>query len=119
MAGVRQEREQIASEGQVPEPQGYIEEVESKGELVTDQGSGLRPAPSTTPVPPPVIDDGGQVVLQAANSGKKTKIVLPLTEVELKQGLHHKVFDGFRWLAEWCNWMIKKYPGRVFYPVGS
>lgn len=29
-------------------------------------------------------------------------IVLPLSEEEVKIGLHHKVYDAVKWLAQWC-----------------
>lgn len=43
------------------------------------------------------------------------KIVLPIDESLMKEGLSSKPTAGVRWLAEWCLMMIKKYPGRVFY----
>ena len=95
------------------EVDGYIERVEKQAETKKPAGP-LQPAkPSDDDLQ--VSDDGGNVVMQAAQQQKEIKIVLPLDEEEVKDGLHHKIFDAVRWLAEWCVMIIKKYPGKVFY----
>lgn len=71
------------------ELEGYIEKVER------------------TPKKEPVTDDGGQVVLTPSGS-KQVAITLPLTEEEIKHGLHHKVVDAIFWLAKWCLMVAKK-----------
>ena len=48
------------------------------------------------------------------NTGPR-KIVLPVNEQQMREGLRSKPSVGIKWLAEWCLMMIKKYPGRVFY----
>lgn len=101
--------EEIASE----EVEGYIEKIEKQAEK-PPQPTPIQPAPRTTPAPLPVIDETGKVVMQSSQGSKPT-IVLPLDEAGVRNGLHHKVIDGIRWLAEWCVFIIKKYPGRVFY----
>ena len=35
------------------------------------------------------------------------KVVLPLTDDQIKLGLHHKVWEAIRWLAEWCARQLK------------
>ncbi len=70
------------------ELEGYIERVER------------------TPKKEPVADDTGQVVLTPAQS-QQVAVTLPLTEEEIKHGLHHKIIDSMRWLSEWC-WRITK-----------
>lgn len=55
----------------------------------------------------PVTDDTGQVVLTPTGSQQVT-ITLPLTEEEVKHGLHHKIVDAIYWLAKWCVRIIKK-----------
>lgn len=35
------------------------------------------------------------------------KITLPLTDDQIKLGLHHKVWEAIRWLAEWCVRQLK------------
>lgn len=68
----------------------------------------------TIQLPQPVTDDYGQVLVQSAGS-QKPKIVLPLDEDEVIEGLHQKVINSLRWLAEWCVRVMKKASGRVFY----
>lgn len=93
--------------------EGYIEQVEKAPELAQD--SQLQAAPSQTPTPPPITDDKtGQVVMQSVTPEVKP-IHLPLNEDQVRDGLHHKLVDSIRWLAEFCVYLIKKYPGRVFY----
>lgn len=68
--------------------EGYIEQIEQqKGNAVTD--------------------DAGSQILTPAGDDQVT-ITLPLTEEQVKEGLHHKIIDAFRWLAEWCEVIIKK-----------
>lgn len=68
--------------------EGYIEQIEqAKGNAVTDDSG----APALTPAG----DD-------------QVTITLPLTEDQVRTGLHHKIIDGARWLAEWCVVLIKK-----------
>lgn len=35
-------------------------------------------------------------------------VKLPLTDDEIEQGVHMKVMNSFRWLAEWCLKQLKK-----------
>lgn len=69
---------------ELSELDGYLEKIEKepRREAVTD-------------------DQTGQVVLTPAPS-QPTTVTLPLTEEQIKRGLHHKIFDSVRWLAEWC-----------------
>ena len=120
MATVRQELGQSGNrfeEQALEEVKGYIEKIEKKAEVVTDQGVGVVVQPPGIPTQTPSYGDMASIVTQSIQKQGKPQIVLPLTEGELREGLHHRVIDGIRWLAEWCRLMIKKYPGRVFYPV--
>lgn len=102
--------EQIAAE----QVEGYIEQVEKKPEIDSDVTGVVKPAPSGDINVPKITDDQGQVVMQQVDDSEP-EIVLPMSEEEVKNGLHHKVVDSVRWLAEFCVMLIKKYPGRVFY----
>lgn len=73
-----------------PELDGYIEKVEKEAELKT-----------------PVMDDSTQQVVMQAASPQDPKIKLPLTRDEIEKGLHHKVWESIRWLAEWCLRQLK------------
>lgn len=59
-------------------------------------------------------DDQRGVVLQGQTDDKQN-IVLPLDEEEIKKGPRYGVGEAMRWLIEQCVYLIKKYPGRVFY----
>lgn len=76
-----------------PEMGGYIEKVEKEVELAG-----------------PVMDDyTQQVLLKPAQQA--TKVTLPLTDEEIKEGLHHKVWEAIRWLATWCMRQVQKLQG--------
>jgi hypothetical protein len=81
-----------------PELAGYIEKVEKEAELAK-----------------PVIDDYTQQVL-ISPPGLGNKVVkLPMTESEIQQGLHRKVWESVRWLAVWCVRQAKILHGRIVY----
>lgn len=65
-------------------------------------------------LPQPVTDDTGQVIVDDAQP-KRVKITLPLTEAEMKKGLHYKIIDSLRWLAEWCLRLVKIAHGKFVY----
>lgn len=65
-------------------------------------------------LPQPIEDQYGQILLEAARTSKP-KIVLPISKKKVKKGLHHKVADSIRWLAEWCLRLLKMFPERVVY----
>lgn len=92
------------------EVEGYIEKIEKQAETKTPSSS--QPTPTTSSS---LTDDAAKKVMGMMPKLPKQTIVLPLDEEEVRRGLHHKVMDAIRWLAEWSVYMIKKYPGRVFY----
>ncbi len=118
MATARQETESMRGidERAIREVDGYIEKMEKKAEQANNGQNGNQSL-TVAPPAPVVYPDMGQAVMQAAASTGKAKIVLPMESEEVKTALHQKVVEGARWIAEWCVLMIKKYPGRVFYPV--
>ena len=80
------------------EQEGYIEKVEKE-----------------TAVPPVIVDDYTKEVLLKPISSQSPKVILPLTEEQVERGLHEKVWDSFRWLAEWCVRQIRIMSGRAEY----
>ncbi len=97
-----EEKAPIVEVGKTPEikekeVESWLERLE-KGEEVT--------------LPGPVTDDQGRALVEPA-APPKPEIVLPLTKMEVKSGLHHKVVDSIRWLAEWCRRIIKMTKGRL------
>ena len=95
------------------EVDNYLESVEKKQELDKDVTSVLSPVVDPQSVVQPVVDEQGQTIMSVVPT--EPEIDLPLSEPQVREGLHHKVWDSFRWLSEWCVMIIKKYPGRVFY----
>lgn len=104
------EAEQLA----VAEVEGYIERIEKQAE-VKPPTAGASPTPTASPAQ--LADDAAKKIMGLAPKLQKQTIVLPLDEEGVRRGLHHKIFDAIRWLAEWSVYMIRKYPGRVFYPT--
>ncbi len=92
------------------EVDGYIGRIERQAEA-------KPPTQITTSQPTVAMSaaDAAKKAMAVGPKAAKQQIVLPLDEEELRRGLHHKVWDAIRWLAEWSIYMIKKYPGRVFY----
>ncbi len=85
-----------------PEVEGWLEKLEKED----------------TSLSKPVIDpsDKNKKVLKDTQEEKgRFKVILPLTKEEVDRGLHHKVIDSVRWLAEWCVKMIKMFHGKVAY----
>lgn len=76
-----------------PEVEGYMERVEKEVEITG-----------------PVMDDYTQQVLLKPTQ-KAAKKALPLTDEEIKEGLHHKVWEAIRWLATWCMRQVQKLQG--------
>lgn len=112
--GKEQERQLTPEEIAAQKLEGYIERVEKQPEIAGDVAQYVKPSgsinlPQMTPV------DFGQQVMQQAQATTQT-VTLPLTQAKIDEGLHHKVFDAIRWAAEQCVYMIKKYPGKAFYP---
>ena len=67
-------------------------------------------------LPQPVTDDQtGQVLVVPARQTQPPEMVLPVTEAAVKKGLHVKIWDSLRWLAEWSMRIFKMFPGRVVY----
>lgn len=93
------------------EVEGYIERIERQAETKPPaQGTGgAKPAAAMSAA------DAAKKAMAVGPKAQKQQIVLPLDEEGVRRGLHHKIFEAIRWLAEWSVYMIKKYPGRVFY----
>lgn len=68
-----------------PELEGYIEKVEKEAEFSQ-----------------PVTDDTTNQVILSSSSPQNPKITLPLTDDQIMNGLHHKIWESIRWLSEWC-----------------
>jgi len=91
---------------------GYVEKIEKQTENIQPTNQSI---PQAQVVPPTKPTDMGKIVAAQFATSSRPKIVLPMDQRQVEEGLHRRVFDGVRWLSEWCVFMIKKYPGRVFY----
>lgn len=77
-------------EEKIKEVEGYVEKVEKEAELHKSLADDyVASVGMTTPVP------------------QNPKVTLPLTDEQIQLGLHHKVWEGIRWLAEWCVRQMK------------
>ena len=81
-----------------PELAGYIEKVERDTETIK-----------------PIVDDYTQQILLKSVDPTNVKVKLPLTVDQVQTGLHHKVWESIRWLAEWCVRQVKMLGGRAEY----
>jgi len=120
MATARQEHDLVSS-GISPDAlrqvEGYIEKIEKqseRGEAFVPNGQGQAQIVTSSQA----STTGTQTIASSPTTSGMANITLPLTEEELKSGLHSKIAEGIRWLSEWCLMTIKKYPGRVFYTTG-
>jgi len=83
-----------------PEVEGWLEKVEKEDSQLQQ---------------PVVNQQTGQVVLDDSQQQTDFKAILPLTKDEVEKGLHYKIIDSVRWLAEWCIRMIKMFGNKVAY----
>ncbi|MEP7166904.1 MAG: hypothetical protein ABI758_02925 [Candidatus Woesebacteria bacterium] len=82
-------------------------EVSSWMEKVNRDNSGEKP---------PEIVVADKTAQSATNHYSAQPVfVLPLGEVEYKQGLHTNVNESVRWLAQWCQRLVKKLGSEVTY----
>jgi hypothetical protein len=111
--GKELEHQPIIDDVAVREVEGYIDRIEKQTEVpAADRQS--QPQPAQIQSQPQSQDMGKTVAAQFAHN-EKPKIILPLNKDEIEKGSKAGVYDSFKWLSTWCVYMIKKYPGRVFY----
>jgi len=96
---------------QPTEQVGYVEKVEKQVE--TQLGANTQPQQPS--IKKTEVNDMGKIVSAQFAIQTKPNITLPMSQQEVVEGLHQKIWKGVRWASEWCVLMIKKYPGRVFY----
>jgi len=85
------------------------QEVEVSPEIAS---SGVKVQPTSIPIPQPVAQLGvkpaGQNVPPAAPA-----ITLPLSDMQIVQGLKQSIWSSWRWLAQWCVRKLKQIHGRL------
>ena len=78
--------EEIPSSPEVsPEVAGYIEKVEKDPELQKA-----------------LADDYVKAIGMQPVASQNPQVKIPLTDDQIQAGLHHKVWEAIRWLAQWC-----------------
>lgn len=90
-------------------------EVEKKPEFV----GYVEKSGKDAVTPKPIVDDYTQQILLKSSDPTNVKIKLPLTEEEIQTGLHRKVLESVRWLAEWCVRQVKMLGARAEYKSGD
>ncbi len=73
-----------------PEVEGYMERVEKDPELQKA-----------------LADDYVKAIGMQPTSSSNPQVKIPLTNDQIQAGLHHKVWEAMRWLAEWCVRQMK------------
>lgn len=114
-AGAKEE--ELVSEVGVPERVPIVEMREPR-ELPEEVAGWLeRTERDDVAEPQPIVHEGRTVVGPAAP--QDVEVTLPLTEEEMKKGLHHKIVESITWLARWCKRLFDKYKGKVAFKLGS
>lgn len=95
------EQERVGQDPLEPKIDEPSELAKPEEQRLEDLGGALDRIERSPGVQPVVDDATSQVVLTPSGS-QEPEIILPLTEAEVKIGLHQKVLSGARWVAEWC-----------------
>lgn len=82
------------------EVEGWLQKLDQEGDIKLDA---------------PITHDGQVLLADTEAQIVKEKIVLPLSQSGVKQGLSRQVADSARWLAEWCVRLIKMMHDKVKY----
>ena len=82
------------------EVEGWLQKLGQEGDIKLDK---------------PITRDGDILLSNTEAQVVKQKIVLPMSQTGVQQGLTQKVTDSARWLAEWCLRLIKVMKDRVKY----
>ena len=92
---------ELHEEEKIPEEvEGWLQKLDQAGEIQ---------------LPEPITHDGNVLLANSEAQVVKEKIVLPVTQTGLQQGLKNTVTTSARWLAEWCVRLIKVMRGNVKY----
>ena len=70
--------------------------------------AGVKTQPITVSIPPPVSSLGVKVTGTPVPMIKTNPVILPLSDVQIAEGLHTNIASSIRWLAEWCRYKLKK-----------
>ncbi len=94
---VRSKQHEVKEMEEIPENPKISPEVESHLERIEKDPAQMQQAADD------YVKAVGMQPVKQANS----KVILPLSDDQIKKGLHHKVWEAIRWLAEWCTRQLK------------
>lgn len=104
----RGEVERVAAEWKTERPVEKMSEVLSTPEVSGELGDSVEIVPDESELLGGVTADYTDRVLLGGDGNLiEPKAKIPLTEEQVKEGLHHKIWEGIRWLAEWCMKQFK------------
>ena len=83
-----------------PEVEGWLQKLDAAGDIK---------------LPEPITHDGDILLANSEAQIVREKIVLPMNQTAVQQGLTAKVTDSARWLAEWCVKLMKSLKNEVKY----
>jgi hypothetical protein len=81
-----------------------VPEIDMPKEVVA---AGVSAMPTIVPIPTPVSQLGVQTTGTNVSPTSQT-CTLPMTDDQIEIGLHKKIGNSARWLAEWCLRQLKK-----------
>lgn len=82
------------------EVEGWLQKLDQEGDISFDKT---------------ITHDGDVLLSDIEAQIIKQKVILPMTQSGVQQGLTRKVTDSARWLAEWCLRLIKVMKDKVKY----
>ena len=95
--------------GHIGAPESPLRDLGKEMDLPREVvAAGVKASPVAIPIPPPVKNlgvrgAGTNIPMAVAASAK-----LPLSDVQIAEGLHTNITNSIRWLAEWCRYKLKK-----------
>jgi hypothetical protein len=69
---------------------------------------GVRTQPTTVKLPPVVQSMGVIETGSSTQMSNGSTVTLPLTDIEIADGLKQGFTSSWRWLSEWCVFQLKK-----------
>lgn len=103
----------VHSSGKESEPAAtstdYIMEVGSEEEISSEVSSvGVISQPERIEIPPDLQQVGVTPVGGSVPLPNPPTLKLPIPDEQIEKGLHEKIWNSLRWLAEWCVFQLKK-----------
>lgn len=100
---VGKEAEAVSS-SEVP-LQDVQKELEVPKEVLS---SGVKVRPTVVPIPKSITQMGVKPAGSNVGVGTGQTITLPLTQIQIAQGLQKSIVESWRWLAVWCIRRLKQ-----------